>query len=140
MTLNLSKQSYIYNSKYVYFDISLIIFFIFNFIWILFDPFEASFQFVYFIDLFEYSFLFGIDGISIFFIYLSTFLIPLCLLFSFYNMKQKSSGEIKRYQSFLFLTLFLLIFVFSALDILVFLALFILAHVLYNCCFYISAK
>lgn len=120
MTLNLSKQSYIYNSKYIYFDISLIIFFIFNFIWILFDPFEASFQFVYFIDLFEYSFLFGIDGISIFFIYLSTFLIPLCLLFSFYNMKQKSISEIKRYQSFLFLTLFLLIFVFSALDILVF--------------------
>ena len=120
MTLNLSKQSYIYNSKYFYFDISLIIFFIFNFIWILFDPFEASFQFVYFIDLFEYSFLFGIDGISIFFIYLSTFLIPLCLLFSFYNMKQKSISEIKRYQSFLFLTLFLLIFVFSALDILVF--------------------
>jgi len=120
MTLNLSKQSYIYNSKYVYFDISLIIFFIFNFIWILFDPFEASFQFVYFIDLFEYSFLFGIDCISIFFIYLSTFLIQLCLLFYFYNMKQKSSGEIKRYQSFLFLTLFLLIFVFSALDILVF--------------------
>lgn len=120
MTLNLSKQSYIYNSKYIYFDISLIIFFIFNFIWILFDPFEASFQFVYFIDLFEYSFLFGIDGISIFFIYLSTFLIPLCLLFSFYNMKQKSINEIKRYQSFLFLTLFLLIFVFSALDILVF--------------------
>jgi proton-translocating NADH-quinone oxidoreductase chain M len=120
MTLNLSKQSYIYNSKYLYFDISLIIFFIFNFIWILFDPFEASFQFVYFIDLFEYSFLFGIDGISIFFIYLSTFLIPLCLLFSFYNMKQKSVSEIKRYQSFLFLTLFLLIFVFSALDILVF--------------------
>jgi len=120
MTLNLSKQSYIYNSKYFYFDISLIIFFIFNFIWILFDPFEASFQFIYFIDLFEYSFLFGIDGISIFFIYLSTFLIPLCLLFSFYNMKQKSVNEIKRYQSFLFLTLFLLIFVFSALDILVF--------------------
>ncbi len=120
MTLNLSKQSYIYNSKYFYFDISLIIFFIFNFIWILFDPFEASFQFVYFIDLFEYSFLFGVDGISIFFIYLSTFLIPLCLLFSFYNMKQKSVNEVKRYQSFLFLTLFLLIFVFSALDILVF--------------------
>jgi len=107
-------------NKYIYFDISLIIFFFFNIIWILFDPFNPSFQFVYFIDLFEYNFLFGIDGISLFFIYLSTFLIPLCLLFSFYNMKQKSISEIKSYQLFLLFTLFLLIFVFSSLDILVF--------------------
>jgi proton-translocating NADH-quinone oxidoreductase chain M len=107
-------------SKYIYFDISLVIFFLFNLIWILFDPFNPSFQYVYFIDLFEYNFLFGIDGISLFFIYLSTFLIPLCLLFSFYNMKQKSISEVRSYQFFLFLTLFLLIFVFSALDILVF--------------------
>jgi len=109
-----------YNNKYIFFDISLLIFFFFNIIWILFDPFEGSFQFVSFINLFEYSFLFGIDGISLFFIYLSTLLIPLCILFSFYNMKQKSVHEIKLYQRFLFFTLFLLIFVFSAMDILVF--------------------
>ena len=35
-------------------------------------------------------------------------------------MKQKNKSEIKMYQSFLFLTLFLLVFVFSSLDILVF--------------------
>lgn len=110
----------LFKFKYFYFDLSLIIFFLFNLIWIFFDPYYPTFQFIYFIDLFEYTFLFGIDGISLFFIYLSTFLIPLCLLFSFYNMKQKSEKEIKSYQSFLFLTLFLLIFVFSALDILIF--------------------
>jgi len=109
-----------YNNKYIYFDISLLIFFFFNIIWILFDPFESSFQFVFFLNLFEYSFLFGIDGISFFFIYLSAFLIPLCLLFSFYNMKQKSINEIKLYQKFLFFTLFLLLFVFTSMDILVF--------------------
>jgi hypothetical protein len=120
MVLNQQKNIFSYNSKYFYFDISLIIFFIFNLVWILFDSFEPSFQFIQYINIFEYSFLFGVDGISIFFIYLSTFLIPLCLLFSFYNMKQKSVSEVKMYQSFLFLTVFLLIFVFSALDILVF--------------------
>jgi len=109
-----------YNNKYIYFDISLLIFFFFNVLWILFDPFESSFQFVSFLNLFEYSFLFGIDGISFFFIYLSAFLIPLCILFSFYNMKQKSLNEIKLYQKFLFFTLFLLLFVFSSMDILVF--------------------
>ena len=55
-----------YNNKYIYFDISLLIFFFFNVLWILFDPFESSFQFVSFLNLFEYSFLFGIDGISFF--------------------------------------------------------------------------
>ena len=111
---------FVYNNKYFYFDVSLVIFFIFNIMWILFDPFDPSFQFIYSLELFEYSFIFGIDGISLFFIYLSTLLIPLCLLFSFYNMKQKSKNEVSFYQSFLFLTLFLLIFVFSSLDILVF--------------------
>lgn len=120
MILNQQKNILSYNMKYFYFDISLIIFFFFNLVWVLFDSYELSFQFIQYINIFEYSFLFGIDGISIFSIYLSTFLIPLCLLFSFYNMKQKGSKEISMYQSFLFLTLFLLIFVFSALDILVF--------------------
>jgi len=109
-----------YNFKYLYFDISLVIFFIFNIIWILFDPYESNFQFFFMFDALNYNFSFGIDGISLFFIYLSTLLIPLCILFSFYNMKQKNKLEIELYQSFLFLTLFLLIIVFSSLDILFF--------------------
>ena len=120
MSILINNSKLIYQSKFIYFDISLIIFFFLNICWILFDPFESSFQFVYYLNIFEYSFLFGIDGISLFFIYLSTLLIPLCLLFTFFNMKQKSISEVKTYQSFLFLTLFLLIFVFSSLDILVF--------------------
>lgn len=113
-----------FDKKYIFFDFSLLIFFFFNIVWILFDPFETAYQFVYYFSFFEYSFLFGIDGISFFFIYLSAFLIPLCLLFSFYNMKQKSLYEIKTYQSFLFFTLFLLIFVFCSLDLLIFYILF----------------
>src|SRR3989338_3127739 len=117
---SIKNNIFLYNLKNFFFYIFFLIFFFFNLVWVLFDSYEPSFQLIQYVDLFEYSFLFGIDGISIFFIYLSTFLIPLCLLFSFYNMKQKGAKEVSMYQSFLFLTLFLLIFVFYSLDILVF--------------------
>nr|UAT97093.1 NADH dehydrogenase subunit 4 [Naegleria fowleri] len=107
-------------NKYLYLDISLFLFFLFNFVWISLDPFESCFQYVYNISLFEYSFFFGIDSISFFFIYLSMLLIPLCLLFSTVNMKFNNINDVIYYQSFLFFTLFLLIFVFSAMDLLVF--------------------
>jgi NADH-quinone oxidoreductase subunit M len=58
-------------------------------IWLTFDNTNLSYQFITIgvfhfelIQTFTYSFCFGIDGISVFFIILTTFLIPLCILTS----------------------------------------------------------
>lgn len=109
-----------YDIKYRFFDSTLLVFFLLNFVWIFYDPYQYDFQYFLYIDIAEYPILFGIDGISLFFIYLSSFLIPLCILFSFYNMRQQAEDTIMFYQSFLFGTLFILIAVFSTLDILFF--------------------
>jgi len=64
-------------------SISFITFFLSLFLWLLFDCNCARFQFVYdfvWISPANLNFSFGIDGISIFFILLTTLLIPLCFL------------------------------------------------------------
>jgi hypothetical protein len=48
------------NNHYIYFDISLFIFLFCNIIWVLFDPFEPSFQMLFHINLFNFIFYFGI--------------------------------------------------------------------------------
>lgn len=68
------------------------------------------------IPLFNLSYLFGIDGVSLSFILLSTFLIPICFLASWESIRY-------RFRSFailLFFTEFCLINVFSTLDLLLF--------------------
>jgi proton-translocating NADH-quinone oxidoreductase chain M len=96
--------------------ISFLTFLISILIWILFDNFTSNFQFLHkFIWLSNYNInvSIGLDGISLFFIILTTFLIPLCLLTSYNSIKK----NIKEYYiSFLFLEFFLLI-IFSILDI-----------------------
>ena len=55
-------------------------------LWILFDKSISNFQFLLKIDWinqFNIHFYFGIDGISLFFIILTTFLIPICILISY---------------------------------------------------------
>lgn len=94
--------------------------FIFSlFLWILFDPTSSFFQFTKLIFYFEYSNLYysiGIDGISLFFVLLTTFLINICILLSW----QSVSFYIKEYLiSFLILEFFL-IQVFCVLDLLLF--------------------
>ena len=59
---------------------------------------------------------FGVDGISLFLILLTTLLFPICLLSSWYSINQK----LKEYLLCLFLIEFFLICVFSILDILLF--------------------
>ena len=95
-------------------------FFISLFFWILFDRSTSQNQFSLSSDLLLNSFRFfhqlSIDGISLFFVLLTTFIIPLCLLSSY----KKNLSRINNYcLSFLFLELFLLLS-FLANDLIVF--------------------
>ena len=98
---------------------SLITFLLSIFLWIWFDKSITGFQFVNklgsipFVNIDVYL---GVDGISLFFILLSTFLIPICILLSRNSVK----FYIKEYMiCFLFLEL-LLILTFSVLDLILF--------------------
>lgn len=98
--------------------IFLIIFFILNIIWILFDPLIGTFQFLLKINILEYYIKLGIDAISFFFIYLTGLLISLCLLFSL--ISKKTINEKKNQMLLIFSIGLLLLFAFMALDLLLF--------------------
>nr|YP_010886799.1 NADH dehydrogenase subunit 4 [Paralagenidium karlingii]WJH17912.1 NADH dehydrogenase subunit 4 [Paralagenidium karlingii] len=88
-------------------------------LWILFDKSNSNFQFllkIFWLDQFNINFYFGIDGISLFFIILTTFLIPICLLISYENIIK----NVKEYFLLYFILEFCLIISFSVLDLLVF--------------------
>jgi len=64
-------------------SLSLVVFLISLFLWIQFDNSSAQFQFVEqtdWLSLLNMNCRLGIDGISLFFILLTTFLVPVCLL------------------------------------------------------------
>jgi proton-translocating NADH-quinone oxidoreductase chain M len=88
-------------------------------LWLFFDKEYARFQFVYtlaWIPSYNLNFSLGIDGISLFFLLLTTLLIPICLLASWDNVK----SHVKEYLiAFLFMEA-LLILVFSVKDLLLF--------------------
>lgn len=89
---------------------------------IFFDASTAKFQFFTEMPWIGSSsfFSFGVDGISLFFVLLTTFLIPLCLLASWEMPMVKSNLGYKEYfAAFLFLEAFILI-VFCTLDLLMF--------------------
>ena len=90
-------------------------FFISLFLWIFFDKSSGHFQFceVFFCNFGEIFF--GVDGISLFFILLTTFLIPFCVLSNWYNIKNFKEYVI----CFLIIESFLII-IFSTLNVLVF--------------------
>lgn len=74
---------------------SFLVFFLSLFLWLFFDRNYTRFQFVYdfvWISSSNLNFSLGIDGISIFFVLLTTLLIPLCLLAS-WNSITKSYKE-----------------------------------------------
>jgi NADH-quinone oxidoreductase subunit M len=87
--------------------------------WLNFDNLEPNFQYIEQFILIEgtnINFYLALDGISLFFIILSTFLIPLCLLGSWNVIEQ----NVKSYLAFFLLMEIALIFVFSVLDVLLF--------------------
>jgi len=88
-------------------------------LWILFDKSTSNFQYVFkieWINQFNINFYLGIDGISLFFIILTTFLIPICMLISY----EIITHNIKEYFILYFILEFCLIISFSVLDVLIF--------------------
>lgn len=98
---------------------SLVVFIISLYLWAAFDNSTAKFQFVEcyeWIGLSNINFYLGIDGISLFFVILTTLLIPICILASWEAIKT----NIKEYMiAFLLLESFV-IAVFCLLDLILF--------------------
>ena len=89
------------------------------FLWAFFDNCTSDFQFVeifHWLDVFNIHLIFGIDGISLFFILLTTLLIPLCLLASWVGIQR----IVKEYVIAFLAIEAMLIAVFSILDVLLF--------------------
>jgi len=99
--------------------ISLITFLLLVFLWLYFKKTEITYQFedyITWLPLYALDIQLGVDGISLFFILLTTFLIPLCLLASWHAIKK---NIVLYFASFLILET-LLILVFSVRDLLFF--------------------
>jgi len=89
------------------------------FLWVFFNKSIGSFQFVsdfLWINISNFNFSLGIDGISLFFILLTTLLIPLCILISWNGIK----SNLKEFLIAFLVMEFFLIGVFSILDLLLF--------------------
>jgi proton-translocating NADH-quinone oxidoreductase chain M len=90
-----------------------------TFLWVLFDRSTAKFQFVeefLWIPSSNINFFIGVDGISLFFIILTTLLIPLCILASWDSVKI----YMKEYMIAFLVMESLLIIVFTILDLILF--------------------
>jgi proton-translocating NADH-quinone oxidoreductase chain M len=89
------------------------------FLWILFDKSNANFQYLFqipWISQFNLYFFLGLDGISLFFIILTTFLTPICLLISYESITK----NVKEFCILFFIIEFCLIIYFSTLDLIMF--------------------
>ena len=101
------------------FIFSFLTFFSSLFLWVFFDNSSSKFQFVEFFNwmpLFNVYFFLGVDGVSLFFIILSTFLVCICVLSSWVNITK----YIKSYLVCFLLMDFFLIIIFSSLDLIIF--------------------
>ena len=90
-----------------------------TFLWVLFDRSTAKFQFVeefLWIPSSNINFFIGVDGISLFFIILTTLLIPLCILASWDSVKI----YMKEYMIAFLLLEAMVIAVFCSLDLILF--------------------
>ena len=106
------------NSKYVAIFSSLANFFLSLFLWFSFDPLISDFQFIekkIWIDGFI-NFQLGIDGISILFILLTTFIAPICIFSGIHSIKFK----IKEFLIAVLLMETLMLGVFCSLDLVIF--------------------
>lgn len=105
--------------KQIAFLNSLFVFIVSLFLWFFFDNSTSNFQYIEFfnwVSFINISFFLGIDGISLFFILLSTLLICICILNSWVVVKR----QVKVYMVLFLLIESFLIIVFSVLDIFVF--------------------
>ncbi len=105
------------NVKYAALWITLATFFASLILWFNFDPTTADFQFVEEVTwLGPIKYKMGVDGISMLFIVLTTFLMPLCILASWDSIKTR----VKEYMLAFLVLETLMIGVFCALDLVLF--------------------
>ena len=105
--------------KYVVLNCSCLTFVLSLFTWVFFDKSVGTFQFVQkvlWIPTMAINFTLGIDGISLFFVILTTFLIPLCLLIGWNSIQT----DLKKYFILFLIIEFFLLGVFCILDLLLF--------------------
>ncbi len=117
----ISKSSEIHNykgSKYVAVFVSFVNFFISLYLWYIFDSSTSEFQFVetrtWLKGIINYKV--GIDGISILFIVLSTFIAPLCII----SVNRSVNNKLKDFLIAILVMESLMIGVFSSLDLVIF--------------------
>jgi NADH-quinone oxidoreductase subunit M len=112
----LSREA-VQNIRYTALWTTLITFVISLLIWINFDPTTAGFQFVEERDwLGPIKYKMGVDGISMLFVILTTFLMPLCILASW----QAIEDRVKEYMIAFLVLETLMVGVFCALDLVLF--------------------
>ena len=105
--------------KYIVLNCSCLTFVLSLFTWVFFDKSVGTFQFVQkvlWIPTMAINFTLGIDGISLFFVILTTFLIPLCLLIGWNSIQ----NDLKKYFILFLIMEFFLLGVFCVLDLLLF--------------------
>ena len=106
------------NARYVALWTTLITFLVSLYAWALFDPAKPGFQLVEQSDWFSNVILYklGVDGISMPFVLLTTFLMPICILASWTSIQTR----VKAYMIAFLVLETLMIGVFEALDLLLF--------------------
>ncbi len=109
------------NAKNIALSTSVIVFLLSLLLWVYFDPSTAAFQFVekarwVKIGGFEVNYHMGIDGISLFFVLLSTLLTPICVLASW----QSIHSQVREYMIAFLVLETLMVGMFCALDFIVF--------------------
>ena len=105
--------------KKIAFNVSCLTFTCSLLLWVIFNKSMGTFQFVtkcFWINSLNLNLTLGIDGISLFFLLLTTLLIPLCLLVSWNSV----SNNLKEYLISFLIMEFFLIGVFCVLDLLLF--------------------
>ena len=107
------------NARNVALWTSVITFVLSLFLWTGFDPSTAEFQFVErrpWVEGYDISFHLGVDGISLMFVLLTTFLTPLCILASWDSIKDR----VKEYMIAFLVLETMMVGVFSSLDLVLF--------------------
>jgi NADH-ubiquinone oxidoreductase chain 4 len=116
MPLNDKSVSQQNNVKTISLIISIIGFIVSLFVWISFDIGQTGYQMVEYANIGFANIHIGIDGLSLFYVILTTFLTPICLLASWSN----TSHNVKMFNVLQQLTCGILLAVFVQLDLLLF--------------------
>ena len=107
------------NARWIALWTSLVVFLLSLAIWAKFDPTSSDFQFVEraaWLPQFHIAYQMGVDGISLFFVVLSAFLTPICVIASWTSIK----ARVKEYMIAFLVLETLMIGMFCALDFVVF--------------------